>query len=233
MGTIITAVLFSVPGFFVNKIQERLFPSTRKNLSDIDKTVSAIIYSTFIILINLIIISILNIAKILNVNINDFSQLQSKLQSIDFFIKYLCLSGISSIVVVLIKEYIVDRIILNIVNLKNVTFNGGIEETKYNTVWDSIFENNKEPIKDSYVSIEKDGELITQGVLDMYSHPGLSKKEFKLIESQEFKRYLEADKILDKDKKLLDKVDMEYFDMETGVLIKFYNTEKLNNYLTS
>lgn len=230
METIITAVLFSVPGFIVNEISERLFPGTKKTMSDIDKTVSAIINSSIVIIINLAIISILNKFGWINFKLSTFSILQDKLVSIPFFVKYILLTSISCLIWVFLNELVVKKLILIIVNFRN-NINGSLNESKFETVWDEIFENRLEPLKNVYISIEKDGELITQGLIVRYTGPGAPRREFYLKYTSTFKEYLDGDKLLTEDKKLLSKIDREYFDCETGILIKFYNKEKFENYL--
>ena len=232
METIITAVLFSVPGFIVDRVNERLFPGTKKTMSDIDKTVSAIINSSIVIIINIAIISILSWMGVINLELTSFDILQDKLLDIDFFTKYILLTSISCIIWGFLNELVIKKLILKIINFRN-NKSGALEESEFETVWDEIFENKDQPLENTYISIEKDGELITQGLICRYTGPGSARREFYLTYTSVFKEYLDADELLPEDKKLLSKIDREYFDFETGILIKFYNKEKFENYLNS
>lgn len=227
METIFIAVLFSIPGFTAEMLEDRIFGKITKEKSDFDKTVSAIIYSSFIILLNLTIMS-----KFFNIKINTFESLVAKLMNIQFFIKYVILTFAVCILFIFIKKYIWDFVVRVCINIWR-KINKLPKETRFSTVWEEIFENPKEPIMNKIISIEKDGDLITCGVLARYSTQNGKKKEFLLIETSETAEYLEADKELDKDEKLLSKIDMEYYDQESGHLIKFYNTNKLYEYLNS
>lgn len=225
METIMLAVLFSVPGIVVNKITHRVFPKSIKIESDYEKTISAILYSTVILFFNLLILK--NIFK------NDaitFKDLLDKLNYTSFFMKYILLTICTCILFSIIKKYIVDIIILKAINIfkKNSAYS---PETTYSTVWDGIFENSKVNLSDTYITVEKDGVLISQGLLKSYSAPSISNRELLLSHTVGFNNYLENDKTLDPEKRLLDVIQEEYYNLNTGVLIKFYDNTKLVKYL--
>ena len=106
-------------------------------------------------------------------------------------------------------------------------------ETLYPTLWDEIFENSKEKLENAYVTVEKDGQVITQGQISRYSPPNEGYKELILTDVEEIKAYIEADEDLEDDEKLFSKVDRQYVNLDTGISIKFYNNEKLLEYLNS
>ena len=106
-------------------------------------------------------------------------------------------------------------------------------ETKFTTIWDEIFENKAINLTDVYISIEKDGNIITQGVLKSYSPPNFKNKELKLCYTNDIKKILEEDKSKNESEMLFDEISMEYFNFETGILVKFYDMSKYNNYVES
>lgn len=224
MESILIAVLFLIPGSFVNIILDRFFPKSVKEKGDFEKTIYAVIYSSIIIFINLILMKYLR-----KIDINTFSELQSRLVNITFFIKYIILTAVSSFLFVLIKK-IYEKIELCIVN--NIRRKNKLPaETEFATVWDEIFENKKIDLANTYIAVIKDGQLISHGCLKSHSPPNLDNRELLLIGTKGFEAFLENDKILPDGQKLLDIIDKEYYNLNTGVLIRFYNNEKLLEYL--
>lgn len=227
MDTIIIAVIFSVPGIIVNYINYRLYPNSLPEKNEYEKTISAIITSSAIVLVNVIILK-----YIFNKEINSFAELASKLMYISFFIKYIFLSICVGVPLVIFKAKFLDKIINWFINLIRSS-EGKQRETLFPTLWDEIFENSKEPIKNTFVTIEKDGQLLTQGQIYRYSAPNSGAKEIILTDVEEIKAYIECDKNLNDNEKLLDKVDKQYINLDTGLAIKFYNNEKILDYLNS
>jgi hypothetical protein len=81
-----------------------------------------------------------------------------------------------------------------------------------------------------YIVIEKDNKIITQGLVDEYAPPNHNRRDISLIATKQFKEYLLNDESLKEESKLLDIVDREYYDFNTGVLIRIYNNKKLIKY---
>ena len=220
MEAILIAVLFLIPGSFVNIIMDRFFPKSTKEKSDFEKTIYSVIYSSIIIFINILFMRIIK-----NMNINTFEELQIKLRNI----KYIGLTMLSSTLFVIAKQ-LYEKIELWIVN-KIRQSNNLATESKFETVWDEIFENKAIDLTDTYITIMKDGQVISHGCLKRHSPPSLDNKELLLVATKEFERFLNHDKMLEDDEKLLDIIDKEYYNLNNGVLIKFYNNTKLLNYL--
>lgn len=220
METIFISVLFSIPGFIANMLEDRLFNKITIEKTNFDKTIPAIIYSSLILILNVTVMK-----NIFKVKINTFYELIQKLSNLEFFNKYLLLSFATCFIFVFVKVYIWDKLVLFFINiwrkLRNLP-----SETKFNTVWEEVFENPENPIMDKIISIEKDGVVISKGVLEKFNSHNGKNREFLLIETEETKEFLEDPE------NLLDKIDMEYYDQDSGHLIKFYNTEKLYKYLS-
>lgn len=227
METIITAAIFSVPGVIFNYIKNRIYPNALEEKKDYEKTISAIVISSIILILN---IGILNIIS--RREINSFNELINNLYYISFFTKYIILSIIVSIPLVIIKVKWFDKSINYLINtLRGVE--GKTSETTFPTLWDELFENPEDPIENTFITIEKDGKIITQGQIVRYSPPNNKIKEFILTDVEEIKEYIEADKTLSINEKLLDKVVKQYVNLDTGLTIKFYDNEKLLDYLNS
>jgi len=93
------------------------------------------------------------------------------------------------------------------------------------TVWEDMFfdpDKNKEP---RIVSIFKDGKYITSGYIDGWNIGEYERKEFEIRRSTEIEELL-----LRGENSPLNYINEEYFDMETGVLIKFWESEAVNEH---
>lgn len=93
------------------------------------------------------------------------------------------------------------------------------------TVWEAMFfdpDKNKEP---RIVSIFKDGAYITSGYIDGWNIGEYERKEFEIRRSTEIEELL-----LRGENSPLNYINEEYFDMETGVLIKFWKSETVNEH---
>ncbi len=228
LEAIFIAILFLIPGFLIEKITNRIFQKTIiEDYSDFDKTVKYIILSIETMIINIIFIS--KVCK--NTDLKTVTQLQEKLGEIEFLIKYLGLTILVCGILIFLNELLKRGIlyISNIIRDKNNL----PTETKFTTIWDEIFENKAINLTDVYISIEKDGNIITQGVLKSYSPPNFKNKELKLCYTNDIKKILEEDKSKNESEMLFDEISMEYFNFETGILVKFYDMSKYNNYVES
>ena len=228
LEAIFIAILFLIPGFLIEKITNRIFQKTIiEDYSDFDKTVKYIILSIETMIINIIFIS--KVCK--NTDLKTVTQLQEKLGEIEFLIKYLGLTILVCGILIFLNELLKRGIlyISNIIRDKNNL----PTETKFTTIWDEIFENKAINLTDVYISIEKDGNIITQGVLKSYSPPNFKNKELKLCYTNDIKEILEEDKSKNESEMLFDEISMEYFNFETGILVKFYDMSKYNNYVES
>ena len=82
-----------------------------------------------------------------------------------------------------------------------------------------------------YITLEKNGQIITSGMLATYAPPNQERRDILLKDTQGFKLYLDNDKNLPKEKKLLDIIECEYYDFNNDLLIKVYDNKKLVKYL--
>lgn len=82
-----------------------------------------------------------------------------------------------------------------------------------------------------YITIEKNGEVITAGLVDVYPPPNQKNRDILLRDTQGFKLYLDNDKNIPEDKRLLDIIKYEYYDFNNDLLIKIYDNTKLIAYL--
>lgn len=224
MDAIMVAILFSVPGILVNKIEKRIDPKSFEEISEYEKTIIAIPISAVILLLNILAMNLISKEKIYSIDI-----LLKMMNNFSFLGGYIFLTTITCLIISFMKMKIIDQLILTIINTVKKRNNMPIE-TKYPSEWEKIFENSDDPVNDMYISIEKDGKRITQGILAGYSPPNQKNRDISLIATNEFNEYLSNDSTLDDSKKLLNIIKKEYYDFNTGILIKIYDNTKLLEY---
>lgn len=222
MDSLVPALIFIFPGFFIEILYRRFIPKSADNdVSEYNKITKAFLFSLAVVILNLVIIK-----YFFSININSLTQLQERILGLTFLIKYTMLTVLSSVVIAYLWSCHVVSIIRRLFNWyrgkKNLP-----EETKYPAVWDEIFENPKIDLKNRVVMIEKDGNLISCGFLESFSPANKENKDIALTYSNYIKEYIEKDKELAPGEKILEIVAYEYYDFSTGNLIKIYDSEKL------
>jgi hypothetical protein len=233
MDTILFAILFIIPGLLVRNIEKRIYTKTKEKDSDFVKQYNFFIDSAFIYFIGFLIYQLLHKTPIVKL-IKDIELNGIFLEgnNLKLFILYFFWALIICFPYAMLKKYIIEKIFIGVSN----TYRGKKKmplETVFSSVWDEIFENPKVPITDDQIIIiEKDGETITQGYIKRFSPPHLSKREFLLEETLNVKVFMDYDSNCEnEDEKLLNVLKMEYYDTQTGILIKFVDDTKLVNYL--
>lgn len=103
------------------------------------------------------------------------------------------------------------------------------QELKFSDVWSNVFETNMYvDMDDCIIRIERNGELITAGVVSIYAPPNQQEKEFLLCDTDLVKQIFEDDDKLALNLKMFKQADYEYYNVTQDVLIKFYNTVEYN-----
>lgn len=227
MESIVSLIIFVFPGIFITLLYKEYLPTSKNEPSDYEKAVIAFIYSFAVLVLNILIMK-----YVFSINITVVSEIIGKFENIGFFLKYVFLTFANSLIFAVGWYYVSKYIVLGTYNIFRFRKKLPLK-TRYSTVWDEIFENPDIDMNDAYVVIEKDGVLITQGLIALYSPIESKEKELKLICTDAFKNYLENDKNLPEEEKIFNDIEFEYFNLEKGILVKFYNNAKLKEYLST
>lgn len=144
---------------------------------------------------------------------------------IDFAIRYSIVNLITSIVVIVVWNLIVEKIFRLTKNKINDKLQRP-KELKFGDVWSNIFET-KEIIKidNCIIRIEKSGKLVTAGIICTYSSPNNKNKEFAVHSTELVKQIFEDDEKVEYDLRMLKSSICEYYDIQNDILIKFYDSE--------
>ena len=98
------------------------------------------------------------------------------------------------------------------------------------SVWQSIFFTKEENNTRKIVSIFKDGNYITSGEITNWNMGFDEKRELRIFNSHIIEAVLKADKEKEIPEKLLYNVEKEYYDVENGTLIRFYDPRKIDEH---
>lgn len=230
IGTLFSTILFIGPGFLIRTIEDEFFTNSNRFDNNEKHVVKAFFDSFIILLVNMFFLKIL-----FKYNFYSFNYFVSKFDTIIFFIKYVILTFITSFIYVFLKRLanFISRIIKNCLGkitlslLKTMKemeykiyefFKLEIIETSYPTIWESII-SDSEGLIGKIITIERDNVLISCGYQGEVTRINTDTKEIKLTNTKEIKSYM-----LDKEflKNYIGTIDFEYFDFETGTLLKCY-----------
>lgn len=108
----------------------------------------------------------------------------------------------------------------------------GIEIADINelTVWENIFLSKESNEKRKIISIYHNGEFVTAGESYGVNTGKSEKHELRILNSDTICELFKEDKEKGDAEKLFRNIEFEYFDAETGLLIKFHNPEKLEKH---
>ncbi len=148
----------------------------------------------------------------------------------DYFnclIKYFVINLISSIFVIVLWYSAGQWIFRKGKNRVNRRINRP-DEMKFPDVWTNLFETKEiVDVENVAVRIEKDGALVSAGLIRVYPTPEIGTREIALYNTDRVKEIFKEDE----SKKVKDRIfpyaDCEYYDFGTDTLIKFYS---LDNY---
>lgn len=162
-----------------------------------------------------------------DVELNDFVAITG-FNYISFMINYFVLNVVTS-VVVLVAWHTFGQWCFRCIKNKINDICKHPRELKFSDVWSNVFETKKYvDMDDCIVRIERGGNLVTAGVVSIFSAPNQQEKEFMLCDTDLVKQIFEDDENLPLELKMFKQADYEYYNIGKDVLIKFYNTESYN-----
>ena len=226
MDTVIIIFLFLAPGLAITRVLEMKEKRERK------KQIKTNIYEQLFTICTLSIFTTGIACALVNLwrafrnmyTFNSVSDFIKRLDTFAFLIQFIIALILAAIAVgwayvALSKKY---------VKLKNKNikedFNLVPLKDDNSTVWDAIFLSKEKNTNPRIVSVYKDGAYITSGYIDGWNFAEDERKELAVI------RTTEIEKIMKLKDRPLKYITEEYFDMETGVLIKFWESDEVNEH---
>lgn len=150
----------------------------------------------------------------------------TKFNYIDFMIEYFVVNMISSIGVIVIWYSAGQYLFRKGTNFVNKIMDRP-EEYKYSDVWSNVFETDRlVDINNCIIKIERSGNLVSAGLIQLYSAPNKTNKEFVLYNTDLIKQLFEDDAKKKLKKRMFKQAICEYYDIQNDLLIKFYDTEE-------
>jgi len=208
METYIALLFMVIPGFVARGIYQRLNHNIREK-TDFETTISALIYSVFVICITFFILFCVNIFQVSNI-----LTLKEKFEEPLFILTYAILTFFVSVGVAFLWDFICP--------LTQHFVNWYRKKRKRNAVfdceslWDSIFDDGKQHI----VSVEIDGIDKGKGTLIGLGASDDGKIEFQ-IRNQDKIKFIE-------DNGITLNLKYTYFDLKNKVIVKEYDLLKMH-----
>ncbi len=230
-SSVFFVMLFIFPGAFSQVLINVFWPRYNKiQKSSMIEFAEVVSFSSFIAILNFMCISIfLYITKQNIYLVNDIISLFCK----NIFI--IIYSIITIIETCLVTWFIRKKgrlLSVKIVNKFNEK-NGKANENGTLSLWEKIFEEyeyidlkNNPPV----ISIEKDGQILSRGFLNSWPAPHTECNELILVWSAEIEEYFKSDENKPISEKIFYNIKFEYILLSEGIVIKFYNMDRYNNY---
>lgn len=228
MDSILFLFLFIFPGAFSKLLQEKFFPQQRYRSSDHTGWVEI---SEMIVFSMVVLLSGLFARTFLLAHDFDVTEYVDSFSNTSFLITYISFSFLASIIYTFLFHLLNKYVIMVVINKLN-QWKGRPAEGLYQTVWEELFETDGYIRKNNIVvSVEKDGHILSRGLLESYSPPQSPNNEILLKHCCEIEAYFEDDKTLPKESKIFGKTKAEYCNLQNGYVLKFYDMEKYHAYL--
>lgn len=214
-------LMFLYPGLFISVLNNKFIPSSQTK-TKYTETVHNFIFSVVVFLGTLIIIQN-GFKHLFKVKENYYSINCIKLEfsNIKFLIIYITIATLLSVIVAILWYLIDKHILLHAINKWNKMHNKP-PNTKYRTVWETIFENPDIKVIGRVVSIEI-GDKFIVGTINGWTPPDVHNKELYIMHSTKIQKYF--------DEKYFDDIEFQYIDLDKNMVIKFYNMDKYNQYV--
>lgn len=148
---------------------------------------------------------------------------QHNFSYISFMITYFWVDIFSSVLVIVIWYLFGQKVCRWLHNLLNKLCERP-QELEYSDIWNNLFETKKIiDIRCCVVRIERSGELVSAGIIKLYSAPNEANKEIVLGETDFVKKLFAEDEKKELEQRIFKDTLYEYYNIKEGLLIKFYN----------
>ncbi len=170
---------------------------------------------------------------IFKMNIQKYVLLFNNNYDVNFIIHFFIITFGSSILLIVLWYGILLKLFYKVINIINTIFKRPTEMTS-STVWNTIFHTKDlGDINNKMVAIYKGDQLITAGLLQLYDAPQESTHNILLYSCDHIKEILNDDKGKEITERIFECSESEYYDFDTGTLLKFYNLDKYDQFRES
>lgn len=223
-------ILFTLPAAFhiIYNVHIRFVPVIKKDKSL--ELAECIVFCMAVFFVNMLVMR-QDLVKFAQYVLTEDSNkmefcIKNQFDYLTFLIHYFIVNLLSSLVVIIVW-YKFGQPTFRKINNWVMRKAGRDEEKQFDDVWRTLFET-KEYVDASncVVRIEKGGQLVTAGLIQLYPSPTEENKELALYNTDSIKQLFEWDENKEVKDKIFPFSISEYYDIGNDVLIKFYGTEK-------
>lgn len=232
MNSVLYLFLFILPGAFSKILRRRFSPihiSAERNKSSLIETSEIVVISFVIFCLNNLFAKSCRYVRGFT---NEFSIIDS-LNNADFLMQYILLTMVVTALFTFGYFYFDKYILIKIINAFNKAV-GRPLETENRTIWEDIFEGTEflDIQKGSIVmSIEKDGKILSRGMLREFPAPDSECDELILCNCEEIEEYFRLDATRAPEERYFQRTEFEYTILSKGITLKFYDNSRYLEFL--
>ena len=233
-NSVLYLFLFILPGAFSKILRRRFAPvhlSTEKNKSTLIETSEIVVISAVVFCLNNVVI----------VAYRWWNEIPGRFDAIenfsrmDFLVQYVILTLITTMLFTYLFYYFDRKIVNRVINWNN-DIHGNPKEAEVKTLWEEIFEtdtylNSKK--QNVVVAIEKDGKILSRGILRDFPAPITECDDLILCNCEEIEEYFRIDATRPFEQRYFQRTAFEYTILSKGVTLKFYDTTRYLDFLAA
>lgn len=226
-------ILFTLPAAF-NIIYNTYIRHVPRSYQDKSvELAECIVYCLFVFLANVLILK-KDVVSFVNYMLLDKSDSAAvtiflkkfQFDYITFMIHYFVVNIATSIGIIFIWNIVLKTFYRECCNIVN-ELRDKPEEVMFGDVWRNLFETNELiDVNNHAIWIEKNGQLVTTGLIAMYQAPNEKEKELVVYNTDYIKEIFEEDKTKPYRERIFKQSVYEYYNIEKDVLIKFYSLKE-------
>lgn len=230
IDVLIFSLIIIGPGLAYKLINDFLYQERKGTPNVYEYLLEPAVNGLVIFFISWFVIRELSFFEILQIEkFDSISQMIFNFNQLKYAFSYLGLSLIISVIWWFAVDTYIFRFMMKAKNIimKNRT---GVNSDAYKSVYNGIFHNTEYTKRIMPVSIMKNGEIITSGIIEAWNPPNSDKFDFEIGSVEEVTEIIEQDKLKDESDKILDGIRIDYVIPESDMVIRFYTRKKLEKY---
>lgn len=222
-------ILFLAPGLMFHALDRKVFMRGTGKHEAYDYIFKIVAHSIVISAACLMIVKFAAYILDIDCRFRTLSDIRNMMNSLCFLAGYMAVM----VIITLLYWYYYHRLIKSPLQKIAARFTlkfTGNETHGYENIYDEIFSNKERAEHLMPVTILQNGTEITSGVFTGYNTSDQDRREFTIEYQDEINEILTNDRKVCEEERILPYIDLEYYDADNNMLIRFYNPKRLEKY---